>query len=351
MKKLYFILTIILLAATNTLQAQNDSIYFWKSGTMIHRQSIKTVDLDSITFTAPDVNPNPTDSTIYAILNATSDFSTFVDAIDVTGLSPTLTFNGPFTVFAPTNQAFNNFLLANGFENIEAVPIPVLRQIVLNHCMSGNFQSTAFTTGYVKTLATGAASITNSLSMYWNFSNSALRINGISNVITADIPASNGIIHVVDAVITLPTITNHLIANPEFSSLVSVLTRDGQTDFAALLSGTANSPFTIFAPVNPAFTALNAELAPGGIASVSPSNITSILQYHVVAGANVLASSLTNNQVISTLLAPQTFEILIQGGGVRIKDSNNRLSSIIATDIQCSNGVIHALDRVLLPTF
>ena len=75
MKKLYFILTIILLAATNITQAQNDSIYFWKSGAMIHRQSIKTVDLDSITFTAPDINPNP--STIYAVLNGNPHLSLF----------------------------------------------------------------------------------------------------------------------------------------------------------------------------------------------------------------------------------------------------------------------------------
>ena len=347
MKKIYFILTIILLAVTNITQAQNDSIYFWKSGAMIHRQSIKTVDLDSITFTAPDINPNP--STIYAVLNGNPNLSLFVDAIDVTGLSAPLNGSGPFTVFAPTNQAFNNFLLANGFGNIEAVPIPVLRQIVLNHCMSGNFQSTSFFTGYVKTLATGAASITNSLSMYWNFSNSALRINGVSDVIAANIEASNGIIHVVNTVITLPTITNHLVANPDFSNLVSLLARPGQPDFASVLSGTSSSPFTVFAPFNSAFTALDAELAPGGIASVSANNITSILQYHVIASANVLANTLTNGQVFSTLLASQTF--ILQTLPVRIKDSNNRLSNIIATDIQCANGVIHVLDKVLLPTF
>jgi uncharacterized surface protein with fasciclin (FAS1) repeats len=347
MKKLYFILTIILLAVTNITQAQNDSIYFWKSGAMIHRQSIKTVDLDSITFTAPDVNPNP--STIYAVLNGNPNLSLFVDAIDVTGLSSPLNGIGPFTVFAPTNQAFNNFLLANGFGNIEAVPIPVLRQIVLNHCMSGNFQSTAFTTGYVKTLATGAASITNSLSMYWNFSNSALRINGISDVITADLEASNGIIHVVNSVITLPTITNHLVANPNFSTLVSLLARPGQPDFASVLSGTDSSPFTVFAPFNSAFTALDAELAPGGIAGVSANNITSILQYHVVAAANVLSITLTDGQVINSI-SGQTFQFSFTGGP-RIRDAQNRLSSIILTDIQCSNGVIHALDRVLLPTF
>ena len=157
------------------------------------------------------------------------------------------------------------------------------------------------------------------------------------------------LIHVVNTVITLPTITNHLVANPDFSNLVSLLARPGQPDFASVLSGTSSSPFTVFAPFNSAFTALDAELAPGGIASVSANNITSILQYHVIASANVLANTLTNGQVFSTLLASQTF--ILQTLPVRIKDSNNRLSNIIATDIQCANGVIHVLDKVLLPTF
>ena len=349
MKKLYFILTIILLAATNTLQAQNDSIYFWKSGTMIHRQSIKTVDLDSITFTAPDINPNPNPSTIYALLNGNPNLSLFVDAMDVTGLSAPLNGNGPFTVFAPDNAAF----IAAGYTAsvIDALPasdIPALKELLLNHFLAGAFPSSSLTNGYVKTLGKGSASSTNTVSMYVS-TTSGVRLNGISDVTTADIVASNGIIHIVDAVIPLPTITNHLVANPIFSTLVSLLARPGQPDFAALLSGTDSSPFTIFAPVNPAFTALDAELAPGGIAGVSSNNITSILQYHVVASANVLSNALTDGLVI-TSISGQTFQFSFTGGP-RIRDAQNRLSSIILTDIQCSNGVIHALGRVLLPTF
>ncbi len=180
---------------------------------------------------------------------------------------------------------------------------------------------------------------------------SGVRLNGISDVTTADIQATNGIVHVVDTVITLPTITNHLIANPDFSNLVSLLARPGQPDFASVLSGTSSSPFTVFAPFNSAFTALDAELAPGGIASVSANNITNILQYHVVGGNNVLSTTLSDGQVIIPILTPvQTFQILLFGG-VRIRDSNFRQCNIIATDIQCSNGVIHVLGRVLLPTF
>jgi uncharacterized surface protein with fasciclin (FAS1) repeats len=345
MKKLYFILTIILLAATNTLQAQNDSIYFWKSGAMIHRQSIKTVDLDSITFTAPDVNPNP--STLYALLNGNPNLSLFVDALDVTGLSAPLNGNGPFTVFAPDNAAFNAAGFAStNFDDFPTSDIPALKELLLNHFLAGAFPSSSLTNGYVKTLGKGSASSTNTLSMYVS-TTSGVRLNGISDVTTADIQATNGIIHIVDAVIPLPTTITHLAANPSFSSLVSLLTSPGQPDFAGILSGTASSPFTVFAPFNSAFTALDAELAPGGIASVSANNITSILQYHVLVGANVLSNSFTNGQFYTTF-SGQNILVLLDGSP-RIKDVLNRDSQIILTDIQCSNGVIHALDKVLLP--
>ena len=92
--------------------------------------------------------------------------------------------------------------------------------------------------------------------------------------------------------------------------------------------------------------ALNTELAPGGIAGVSASNLTKVLQYHVVSG-NILASSLSNNLQVTTLLS-QNFTVNLNPP--RIKNANNRISNIIKTDVQCTNGVVHVLDKVLLPT-
>ena len=170
-------------------------------------------------------------------------------------------------------------------------------------------------------------------------------LNGVAKVTTADVMASNGVIHIVDKVIDLPTIVTHATANPNFTSLVGALTGAGQPNFVSILSGTG--PFTVFVPTNDAFTALNTELAPGGIAGVSAANLTKVLQYHVVSG-NILAASLTEGQVVSTLQTPQTFTVQLTGGA-KIKDANNRISTIIATDVQCSNGVIHVLNKVLLP--
>jgi uncharacterized surface protein with fasciclin (FAS1) repeats len=77
--------------------------------------------------------------------------------------------------------------------------------------------------------------------------------------------------------------------------------------------------------------------------------LTKVLQYHVVSPANVLAATLTEGQVVTPILAPaQTFKVSLTGGA-KITDANSRISNITAFDVQCSNGVIHVLDKVLLP--
>ncbi|MDP3681505.1 MAG: fasciclin domain-containing protein [Flavobacterium sp.] len=286
------------------------------------------------------------DNTITGKASGTANLSILVQALVKAELATTLQGSGPFTVFAPTNEAFATFLATTPYVTINDVPKEALTQILLNHVVTGAVKSTDLTTGYIKTLAKGSASTTNTLSMYVNTS-SGVKLNGNATVTTADIMASNGVIHIVDKVIDLPTIVTHAAANANFSTLVSVLNRSGQPNFITTLSGTG--PFTVFAPTNAAFTALNTELAPGGIAGVSAANLTKVLQYHVVSPANVLAASLTEGQVVTPILTPaQTFTIQLTGGA-KIKDANNRISNIIITDVQCSNGVIHAIDKVLLP--
>ena len=287
----------------------------------------------------------PVDNSIAGIASRTPEFSSLVAALVKADLVQTLSQSGEYTVFAPDNAAFASFLSANGFANLDAVPTPVLKEILLNHVVSGALQSSSLTTGYVKTLAKGNASSTNTLSMFINTS-SGVRLNGVASVTTANVLATNGVIHVVDAVIGLPTIITHATANPNFSTLVETLTSAGQPNFVSILSGTG--PFTVFAPTNAAFENLNMELAPGGIAGVSSSNLTKVLQYHVVSPANVLSSTLTNNLSVTTIL-DQNFTVNLNPS--RITDVNARVSNITAVDVQCSNGVIHVLDKVLLPNF
>ncbi|QBN18361.1 fasciclin domain-containing protein [Flavobacterium nackdongense] len=286
------------------------------------------------------------DNTITGLAKSNANLSILVQALTRAELAATLQGVGPYTVFAPTDAAFVAYLKTTPYATLNDVPKDVLKQILLNHVVSGKVKSTDLTTGYVKTLATSATSGTNTMSMYVDL-RSGVKLNGTAMVTTADVMASNGVIHVVDKVIGLPTVVTHATANPNFTSLVGALTGAGQPNFVSILSGVG--PFTVFAPTNDAFTALNTELAPGGIAGVSTANLTKVLQYHVANG-NVLAGSLTEGQMVSTLQMPQKFTILL-AGGAKIRDVNNRISNITATDVQCSNGVIHVVSRVLLPTF
>ena len=286
------------------------------------------------------------DKNVYNIVATDADFSNLKAAIDKAGLATTLQSSGTFTVFAPSNAAFTAFLQANGFASLEQVPTATLKEILLNHVLSTEVKAAQVTTGYVSTLAKGAASSSRNLSMYINTSN-GVKINGVSNVTKTDIDATNGVIHKVDAVIGLPTIVTHATANPNFTTLVAALTRNDMPNFVSILSGTANSPFTVFAPTNTAFSGLLTELNLSGLSAIPQATLENTLKYHVVAGANVASTDLTNNMMVTTFQGGK-FNITTTGGA-KITDAKNRVSNIVATDVQCSNGIIHVIDKVILP--
>lgn len=294
--------------------------------------------------TAP---PPVADNTITGIASSNADFSILVEALTKADLATTLKGVGPYTVFAPTNAAFTAFLKTTPYASIKDVPTSALTQILLNHVVTGKVKSTDLTTGYIKTLAKGGASTTNNLSMYVNIS-SGVKLNGVAKVVTPDIMASNGVIHVVDAVIGLPTIVDHAVANPNFSTLVAALTYNPASGFAGILSGTASSPFTVFAPTNDAFGAFLTETGFSGLPAIPANVLEKTLKYHVVAGANVQSTQLTNDQVVTTFSGQN---VTVKFSPTRLLDVSGRNCNIIAVDVQCSNGIIHVLDKVLLPTF
>ena len=295
----------------------------------------------TIMFSCSDDDDNNQNNSIAAIASRTADLSILVDALEKTDLVETLDGTGSYTVFAPTNAAFTTFLSANGYANLDAVPTAALKEILLNHVVNGTNLSTSLSTGYIKTLAKGSASSTNTLSMFVNTA-SGVRLNGVSNVSTADVVASNGVVHIVDAVIGLPTVVTHATANPNFSSLVGALTSAGQPDFVGILSGTASSPFTVFAPSNAAFTAFETQ-NPGTLAGLTTAQLTAVLSYHVVAGANVLSNAIPSGPI--TTYETGTFTV----SGTVITDEAMRQTNIVAVDVQASNGVIHVLDNIILP--
>jgi len=295
--------------------------------------------------------PEPTPN-IVELAIATPELSSLVAALQAAdgNLVSTLSGTGPFTVLAPTNTAFDAFLSANGFASLGDVPTDVLANILLNHVISGNVASTDLTgagAGYTNTLATNVDG--DNLSLYFN-TDSGVQFNGVSTVSAADITGSNGTVHIVDAVIGLPTVVDFALANPALTNLVAALqsadSQDPSPDLIGTLSGTG--PFTVFAPTDDAFASLLMELDPTGMTTlgdVAPATVQAILTYHVV-GANVRSTDLATGTV--TTLGG---DIALDATALTLTDPNDRVSNIITSlvDIQAYNGVVHAIDKVILP--
>lgn len=289
----------------------------------------------------------PPSTTIADLVAANEDYSSLLAALERTNLDVTLNGTGTFTVFAPDNDAFDNFL--NGTP-LNDVPVETLTQILLNHVLSTTLTSTQLSTGYVNNLAIESSSEAN-LSMYINTSEGVI-INGVSEVVQADVMASNGVIHFVDEVIPLPTVATFATIDPTFSTLVTAITElTPDRDYAATLSGTASSPFTVFAPTDAAFEDLLARFGLTDFSSLTAAQLETVIDYHVLTEANVRASDLPG---ITDGITPATLQgetiLLNLDGGAFLRDKTGVDSEVIVTDVQASNGVIHAIDKVLLPS-
>ena len=222
-----------------------------------------------------------------------------------------------------------------------------LNAILANHVIAGvSAFSSGLSTTYIKTAATKPMSDEN-LDMYIDVSN-GVKINGSSNVVLADVVASNGVIHAVDQVIDLPTVVTMALANPAFETLVAALTReDLTTDLVSILNGSGELyPFTVFAPTNDAFANLLAFLEISGLGDIDEPTLSATLMNHVVSGANVKSTDLVDQMSVSTLSGTQTIDLT---DGAKIIDGNNRAANIILVDVQTANGIIHVIDEVILP--
>ncbi len=287
------------------------------------------------------VEPEPepeAGQTIADVAIATENLSSLVAALQEADLVGTLEGDGPFTVFAPTNEAFATFLSEGGFASVADVPDELLSQVLLNHVISGSvLESSALTTTYVSSSSTAGVD-GKALSLFVDTAD-GVKING-STVTTADVDASNGVVHIVDKVIGLPNIVNHALNNPALSELVGALTAGDNTTFTDLLSSSETS-FTVFAPVNEAFAAFE---NPDG------NDINNILSNHVIAGSALAAGDLSNTYA-NTAAVNEDGDVLSiyinTDDGVQL----NGESTVAIADIVATNGIIHAVDQVIdLPT-
>ncbi len=272
------------------------------------------------------------------LVDALTDEGNTVDFVSV--LSAT---DEVYTVFAPVNAAFDDF------ENPE---MNSLQDILLNHVVSG---TVALSSGLSNTYVNTEAELEEdeNFSLYIN-TDDGVTLNGTSNVSIPDVVATNGVIHAVDAVIDLPNLVFFVAADPNFDSLEAALTTEGQPDFVLTLLG--DGPFTVFAPNNEAFQALlDSNEAWNDLTDIDSDLLTSVLQHHVIAGANIRSGDLTpdGNTTTPATLEGDTFTITLPGTGDNIADvtdgAGNTGIGIIGVDVQAKNGVIHVLNTVLLP--
>ena len=260
------------------------------------------------------------------------NFTVLIQAAQKAGLADYLSNQKGITVFAPTDDAFKALLTDLGAKSLDDIPVETLKSVLMYHVLGTKVMSSDLKTGYFPTLAKSG---NNNISIYINLAN-GVAINKNIKVAKANIEASNGVIHVVDKVILPPTVVNIALDNDNFSILVQAVVKAGLVD---ALNG--KGPFTVFAPTNDAFKSLFMQLGISGIDALTAEQLVPILTYHVVSG-NVLSSALSNGNV-PTLNSGKNLKVDLTGG-VKINDS-----SVIAADIQGSNGVVHVINKVLLP--
>ncbi|MFO7634339.1 MAG: fasciclin domain-containing protein [Caldilinea sp.] len=300
---------------------------------------------------------------------AAGSFTTLVAAVEAAGLVDALKGEGPFTVFAPTDDAFAA-LPAEVLDAALADPTGLLTQVLLYHVVSGKVMSTDLSDGLEAPTLQGEM-------VKFTLGDNIAMVNN-ANITVVDIETSNGVIHVIDAVLLPPSITgaapaeevveaaateapaeevaeaaatpvpaeeaaapaadivDTAVAAGSFNTLVAAVQAAGLVD---ALKG--EGPFTVFAPTDDAFNKIPQETFDALLADPS-GDLTQILLYHVVAG-KVMAADLSDGLTVATL----------QGGEVTFSLSDSVAmvndANIIVTDIETSNGVIHVIDSVILP--
>jgi uncharacterized surface protein with fasciclin (FAS1) repeats len=277
--------------------------------------------------------------------NLSSLLAALTDTRHTTDFATLLSGTDAYTVFAPTNDAFQTLLDSEpSWNSIADIPITTLDAVLKFHVIAGAVNSTDLSESYTNTLSTGPNSKPISLQIGVS---PIVIFNNTATPIDTDITASNGVIHTINQVMLPPNVVTLSLNNSLFSSLVAALTDSRHTtDFVTILSGTG--PFTVFAPSNDAFQALlDSDSNWNSVADIPIATLDAVLQYHVVNGANVQSTELTDGQNI-TMLNNGSVTVDLSSGA-KLTSSSNQTINITGTDVQGSNGVVHVIDNVMLP--
>jgi len=264
---------------------------------------------------------------IVATAVADGRFTTLAAALEAAGLIETLQGEGPYTVFAPTDDAFAA-LPAGTVEGL-LEDVPALTDILLYHVVEGRVLAS-------EVVGLESAKTINGKPIEISLDMEAVKLNEAAQVVITDIITSNGVIHVIDAVLLPPpNIVEIAVADGRFTTLVAALQA---AELVETLEG--DGPFTVFAPTDDAFAKLPAGTVEALLEDIPA--LTDILLYHVVDG-KVMAADVVELESAEAL-SGESLAIMIDGEKVMINESQ-----VIIPDLKASNGVIHVIDSVLLP--
>lgn len=295
-----------------------------KSSSVVHRGAVR-----SHVLTSSVAKPQQKDIVDTAV--SAGSFKTLVAAVKAAGLVETLKGDGPFTVFAPTDEAFAKLPAGTVESLLKPENKAKLQAILTYHVVSG------------KVLAADVVKLKGAVTVQGQQVDIAVTDGTVTvdkaKVLKTDIACSNGVIHVIDSVI-LPAesdIVDTAVAAGSFKTLAAALTA---AELVETLKG--EGPFTVFAPTDEAFAKLPAGTVESLLKLENREKLIAILTYHVVPG-KVLASDVVKLKSAKTVNGKEVV-VKIGASGVMIDSAK-----VVATDIETSNGVIHVIDSVILP--
>jgi uncharacterized surface protein with fasciclin (FAS1) repeats len=292
--------------------------------------------------TDKDADKIPAPQTVTNIVLANSDFSILRAAVQHAGLADALR-GGTLTVFAPNNAAFQ----ASGFADaaaVTALPAATVKSVLQYHVLGSTISASQ--------IAVGTNTAVPTLEGVNVFVSKPTASSGVSvnnaQVVTADVQAANGVIHVINRVLMPPSQNLLQVAqgNPNFTYLVAAATRAAASNPAVVAALTSTTDaYTVFAPTNDAFIAAGFPTI-AAIQAADAATLAAIVLYHVVPG-RAFSPILTNGTVKTAGGGDVTVDV---SNGVTVKGkTNTQTSKVVTADILATNGIVHVIDRVLLP--
>jgi transforming growth factor-beta-induced protein len=297
--------------------------------TLPHSVLALTATLGFAVAQADDADSKAAKGNIVTVAVEAGSFQTLVAAVKAAGLAETLMGEGPFTVFAPTDEAFAKLGKETITELLKPENKAKLTSILTYHVVAGRVPA-------AKVVGMKSATSVQGAALSIEVVEGKVKVAG-ANVVATDVKATNGVIHVIDSVILPPSIVDVAKSAGSFGTLLTAAMAAGLADTLA-----TKGPFTVFAPTDAAFEKLGKETITNLLKPENKDQLVRILKHHVVAGdvRSMQAVKLTE----ATTIAGTKLALAVKGKSLTVGGS-----TVTAADVIAGNGVIHVVDAVILP--